>query len=280
MRPQLLSFSGGRSSAKLVYDQIQRYGVNQFVIQFCNTGKEKEETLEFVQECNDRWRLNVVWLEWRPKKEPVTFTHSVSGEIITLEADPRGFTIVDFATASRKGEPFEGVIAYKGYKYLPNVIARFCTGDLKAKPSKRHMQSLGHKHWDVLMGIRYDEGSRWGKLLQNTQKEPYSYVLPMVDDELTLADVTAFWRNQPFDLRLEPHQGNCDHCFLKSRKKRVQLIREDPKDADWWERLEERTGAQFDRKISVKRQRELAATELTPNLFVGDIDYPCLCNAD
>ena len=59
---------------------------------------------------------------------------------------------------------------------------------------------------------------------------------------ITKADVSRFWAEQPFDLQLDHRLGNCDLCFLKSRSKKVQILRERPEVADWWARQEERIG--------------------------------------
>ena len=61
-----ISFSGGRTSAYLLYQLKKnnpKFLDNSKVI-FTNTGKEMEQTLDFVQECSERWNINVVWLEY------------------------------------------------------------------------------------------------------------------------------------------------------------------------------------------------------------------------
>lgn len=52
------------------------------------------------------------------------------------------------------------------------------------------------------------------------------------------ADVRAFWRDQPFDLQLQPHEGNCDLCFLKGKDKLDAIIRADPARVAWWSAME------------------------------------------
>lgn len=46
----------------------------------------------------------------------------------------------------------------------------------------------------------------------------------------------------PFNLKLKSYQGNCDLCFLKGYRKKVQILREDITIADFWIFLEELTG--------------------------------------
>jgi 3'-phosphoadenosine 5'-phosphosulfate sulfotransferase (PAPS reductase)/FAD synthetase len=42
----------------------------EYLVTFQNTGKEMPQTLEFINECDKRWNLNMVWLEYR---KPATF---------------------------------------------------------------------------------------------------------------------------------------------------------------------------------------------------------------
>jgi hypothetical protein len=56
----------------------------------------------------------------------------------------------------------------------------------------------------------------------------------MVHAGVTEDDVLAWWREQPFDLRLEPHEGNCDLCFLKGAGKISRILRDRPDLAEWW----------------------------------------------
>ena len=54
---------------------------------FANTGREMPETLDFVQECSERWRVPVTWLEYR-KTQP----KFVKPLIITARRDGEPFT--------------------------------------------------------------------------------------------------------------------------------------------------------------------------------------------
>ena len=64
--PSLISFSGGRTSAYMLKKIIDAYNgklPKDIVVCFANTGKEMEETLEFVHECENRWNIKIHWLE-------------------------------------------------------------------------------------------------------------------------------------------------------------------------------------------------------------------------
>lgn len=81
----------------------------------------------------------------------------------------------------------------------------------------------------------------------------------------TLADVKAYWSVQPFDLALEPGEGNCDLCFLKGRGIKKELIRRRPDSARWWIDAEQSVNGFFDRRDSYSGL--LAEVHRAPDLF-------------
>ncbi|WP_174301405.1 3'-phosphoadenosine 5'-phosphosulfate sulfotransferase [Caulobacter sp. S45] len=245
--PALISCSGGRTSAYMLWRILQAHGgtlPGDVVVAFANTGKEREETLRFVHECGTRWGVRVRWVEWRPQ-------HAMDGDL--LAADPAGFEEVGYNSASRAGEPFEDMVRRK--QMLPNVTMRFCTTKLKVDTMRRLMLSLGHQHWLNPVGLRYDEGHRVLKQLARNDagKQRYKAVMPLATGRVTKPDVMRFWLGpsgrfpsstlpQGFDLGLRDHEGNCDLCFLKGRGALARLIA-DGADAGWWVRMEAETEA-------------------------------------
>ena len=81
-------------------------------------------------------------------------------------------------------------------------------------------------------------------------------------------DVAAFWKSQPFDLRLPNVNGkcwlgNCDGCFLKSEANLSALARDFPDRHAWWEQMEALAGdltsgtaAQWSTRYSRRELRE------------------------
>ena len=55
----VINFSGGRTSAYMTKRLINEGG--DYIITFQNTGKEMPATLDFINECDKRWNLNIVW---------------------------------------------------------------------------------------------------------------------------------------------------------------------------------------------------------------------------
>lgn len=112
--PALVSFSGGRSSGYMLHEIIAAHGgtlPDNVVVTFANTGRERSETLDFVQACEVHWGVHIYWLERVPGEHGQRFIE------------------VSHNSASRSGEPFTQLMREKNY--LPNPVTRFCTIELK-----------------------------------------------------------------------------------------------------------------------------------------------------
>lgn len=217
-----IAFSGGRTSAYMLHQIAEANGgiPARCVVGFMNTGREMPETLDFVQECSDRWSIPVVWLEYRVGDDG---GHS--------------FEIVSHNSASRNGSPFEALVRKKGY--LPNRVARYCTADLKVRTFSRYLKGLGWVEWSLCLGIRADERRRLDARSDGREHKWY----PLASAGVSKRNVAAFWRKQPFDLRLaningSTPLGNCDGCFLKSEANRAAFARDYPERAQWWVDME------------------------------------------
>jgi 3'-phosphoadenosine 5'-phosphosulfate sulfotransferase (PAPS reductase)/FAD synthetase len=217
-RPAVVSFSGGRTSGYMLWHVLQAFGgrlPDDVRAVFCNTGKERPETLDFVERCSQRWGVEVVWLEYRQRAE-------------------HKFAVVDYATASRDGEPFAELIGEK--QMLPSPVMRFCTQTLKIRATNRYVRrALGWQNYTNAIGIRADEGRRFAGLKADPKNKPgEETVAPLASSGVRVRDVAAFWALQPFDLCLRPGEGNCDLCFLKGTDKVLDQLRRDPGRGDWW----------------------------------------------
>lgn len=220
--PAVVSFSGGRTSG-LMLRRIMDAGIGPDVhVLFANTGKEREETLQFVHDCETRWNVPIHWLEY------------------ALDAENQPICIEkNFETASRKGEPFRALI-FKRH-FLPNPVARFCTEEMKILTAKRWMMARGYSHWTNAVGLRADEMHRVARMngANDAGKERWEVLCPLAIAGLTKQHVMSFWGSQDFDLRLQTWEGNCDLCFLKGANRIKRVMRDDPELAAWWIETEE-----------------------------------------
>jgi len=265
--PALISFSGGRTSAYMLWRILQAHGgalPDDVHVCFANTGKEREETLRFVHECATRWGIKVRWLERDGKK---------------------GVREVGFNSASRDGEPFTALLRDK--RYLPNAVTRFCTIELKIRVMKHWAMSLGWTNWTNIIGLRHDEKTRVDKA-RRPQRERWVNAMPLDDAQITNRMVRAFWREQPFDLQLLPFEGNCDACLLKARPKLWEVERTKPGTLQWWAEAEAEVASLVGKSSGTRFVTEYSYAELIrdvrrqPDLFAGglfdddpDMDAEC-----
>ena len=218
--PAVISFSGGRTSGYMLRRILDAHGgalPDDVLVCFANTGREMPATLDFVRDCGAEWGVHIHWLEYR-----------------WAPGGP-SFEVVSHNSASRDGEPFRQLLA--GKSMLPNPVARFCTVELKIRTQKRFLRSLGWDHWISAVGLRADEPIRVARALDRdrTKKDRWHNVCPLAADGVTEEDVFAFWRAQPFDLRLPGSwAGNCDGCFLKSRAALSRMWQDHPERMQWW----------------------------------------------
>jgi len=244
----IINFSGGRTSAYMCKRLIDEGG--EYLITFQNTGKELNKTLDFIHECDKRWNLNIVWLEFRYGNN---------------------FEVVTYETASRDGRPFDELIEHKKH-FLPNQRFRYCTQELKINTLKRYLKSIGVKEYTSYNGIRYDEPRRWNKI----KNSDYDIELPLVKWKIIKKDVLNFWEKQEFDLMVNEPYGNCDCCFLKGKGKLSIIAKEKPELLNWW--INKEIKSTFKKEISYQQILDKSQNQL--GLWDHDPSFECFCNID
>jgi 7-cyano-7-deazaguanine synthase in queuosine biosynthesis len=218
MKKLLISFSGGRTSAYMT-DWLLKNKRDEYdmIVVFANTGKEREETLEFVRECDTRMHFNTVWIEAETSQE------------VGVGIKAR---IVSFETANRTGAPFEQMIKKHG---IPNRNKPACSRELKNRAIKAYARSIGWRKYYTAIGIRADEFDR-----MSDSRVKDRIVYPLISMKYARReDVNAFWMAQPFDLQLKSYEGNCDVCWKKSLRKLMTIAKERPELFEWWAKMED-----------------------------------------
>lgn len=219
--PLVISVSGGETSsvmADLLMMKWRNSG-RKIINVFANTGKEREETLSFLNNLDKDLNLNLVWVE-------ASINH---GERVGT-----GFKVVTYETANRTGSPFEEMIKKYG---IPNQAYPHCTRELKTAPITTYLKSLGLKDYVTAIGYRADEMGRvkWEKAKENKQ------YYPLVETWRANKAMVKDWCNKrAYKLGLSSHQGNCDMCWKKSERKLMTLIKDEPNRILWWDKMEQK----------------------------------------
>jgi len=160
-RLYVMMFSGGRTSAVLakhIKSNPDKYPNVIYV--FLNTGKEVEKTLQFVDRCDKEWDLGVIYLE---------------AKVIDEKGKGTTYSIVDFSTASRLGQPFEAML--KKYP-LPTINSSNCTRELKQRPVDAYLRD-NFKDFEIIrvIGIRADEAHR-----KSINAKEQNIIYPLCDE--------------------------------------------------------------------------------------------------
>lgn len=213
----LWSLSGGKTSSYMAYMASKHMSEHNNLFVFANTGEEHEKTLEFMHNVDQWLGLGLVWIEAVVNEAGASSTHKV----------------VDYASASRKGEPFEKVIEKYG---IPNQDWKHCNRELKLNP----IHSLASEYFNgepykTAIGIRVDEPARIGK-------NP-DFFYPLASEwAVDKQDVNDFWESQSFTLEIPEHHGNCKTCWKKSDRKLFTIASENPEWFDFFKRMERKHG--------------------------------------
>ena len=273
-----LSVSGGRTSGFLLHLFLEHFHgtlPENVVVSFMNTGKEREETLVFLDQMQQKWDVDIVWLEY------VYDNYATGGR----RSPHNTFRIVDFESASRNGEPFEQLVIKGRHGYLPNVTQRTCTQDLKVNTLARyirHEYGLFKTQYKTVLGIRHDERKRALRIF----KRDCNVLIPLYEARITAEDVADFWSSNDFDLALPNNvmYSNCDMCFMKGKRSLETLMRKEPERADWWINMEksitkkrDTTPAQWIKSISYSQIFDLSKQ---PLLFEEEAEpqgFSCFC---
>jgi hypothetical protein len=248
----LISFSGGRTSAYMTWWLLKNMQHKyEMIVVFANTGKERKETLDFVNKCDIHFGFNTVWIEAKVNYEKGVGT---------------SFNIVDYSTADRLGRIYEEHISKYG---MPNQNAPQCTRELKQIPIDKYIKSIGWKKYQTALGIRTDEPKRlnWEK----KKKRKLLYFAELF--EVYKSDVNRFWSKQCFDLELKSYEGNCDFCFKKSLRKLMTIAKENPQLADWWREMEQKYG-NFDPRKTGKTPFRFFRDEMTIDEIIEESNFP------
>lgn len=263
MNNLLVSFSGGETSAFMA-QWIKKHLEDKYdkvVYVFANTGLENEQTLEFVQQCDNYWKLNVKWVECKINSEMGKGTR---------------YWLTDFNNAKRNGEPFESMISKYG---IPNQSAPICTRELKQNPIKSFAKDWfqGEKYHTAI-GIRIDEIDRMNENAKNLR-----LIYPLINRNMIPATkpmINFFWKNTHFRLNLKSYQGNCVTCWKKSDKKLFQIYKENPKAFEFMDRMERKYPMNFNsgkKEVFFRNNRSatdiMCAAENWNGKIKNDADY-------
>jgi len=256
----VVSFSGGRTSAYLCYLLKQKHKNTDFV--FMDTGAEHGKTYEFIKNCNKNLKLDITCIRG-------DFSLPLGGGV--------GFRVVHLDECRPDLKPYKEMMAKYGVPYIGGM---FCTDRMKLVPYRKYCTATyGAKNYKTWLGIRADEPARLVGDNKDKSKSAYrqlksigmcdytiyklfvdartdislidNYGLPSLALNLLLErikkldsenihylaeisdfekeDINLWWSGQEFDLGIDDWLGNCVFCPKKSNLKLAAAARDEQK---------------------------------------------------
>ena len=226
MMKNIVSFSGGRTSAYMVYlmqDKRKNHGWDVEYV-FCDTGAEHPKTYEFIRKCVEHFGINLHCIRAVAHQEL-----GVGNTYKDVGINGIGFDLTTIKENIKKYSTF-------------SIMNPYCTERLKTTPLNKFCNDkFGKGKYVNWLGMRIDEPKRlknmevtpdmFGKKLNVNPNVRY---LAQISDFIK-EDILDFWLEMPFDLEIGEHLGNCVFCVKKSAKKIALAQREDPELAKLWE---------------------------------------------
>ncbi len=213
----VVSFSGGRTSAYLVYliEQMRKSGEWAEPVEyiFMDTGAEHPKTYEFIKKCVEHFGIELTCLQ-PDFNQPVGQGHTY--KVVSIH--------------DCKHDMVNGAFAQLMRKYgAPTVMSAWCTSRMKEETHDKYCNDkYGKGNYVTWLGIRADEPAR----LKIGRNPKLRYMAEITDFEKE--DVLDFWSGMPFDLEIQEHLGNCVFCIKKSINKLALAARDEPQLAAEW----------------------------------------------
>ncbi|EDW0699983.1 phosphoadenosine phosphosulfate reductase family protein [Salmonella enterica subsp. enterica] len=197
----VVSFSGGRTSAHLAHLMRQRDPDTRFV--FMDTGAEHPATYQFIRDAVKYWDIALVCLRV-----------VVNPEL----GKANGYRIIGLDEIGPDLAPWVEMLKKYG---TPYVGGEFCTDRMKLGPFKKYCdEHIGRKTYHTWIGIRADEPKRL------TPRARTSYLADISD--INKRGIIDWWSRQAFDLQIPEHLGNCVFCIKKSIQKIALAAKDEP----------------------------------------------------
>lgn len=208
------SVSAGYSSVLMAVKIQQWYPNHNIIFAMANTSKERLESLDFMNECDKIYKLNMKWIEAEFHDKGVGVTAKV----------------VSYKNLKTNGEIFEAGIKKLG---IPSNVNKWCNRDMKLTPLKKYADSVfGLNNYSIAVGLRIDEMDRVRKDYKDN-----NVFYPLMDNNISKKERNKFWENQPIKISIPAYKGNCDLCFEKSNRKLMTIIKDEPDTAIWWDSM-------------------------------------------
>jgi hypothetical protein len=186
----------------------------------------------------------------------------------TLEQDEIIYTMLDLEQyIGRKitwitGPTFDQVIrnhSTRNSKYLPNVMQRFCTTDMKITPIKNWCYENTELPVEMRIGFRANETRRAENMIKREKEDGFQYdkfvvgysqtgrnrwkelkyrkvTFPLIQDGIFKDKIEEYWRGKPVRFA---YMNNCVGCFHRNEVLLKHMSDREPTKFNWFVNQEE-----------------------------------------
>jgi hypothetical protein len=196
-------------------------------------------------------------------------------------------TKIDWVT----GKTFDEIINRNGKKYLPNIMQRFCTSEMKLQPIYNWWKSNFNEVIEMRIGYRANEMSRAktmiSKLNKNGNLEFKDIVgkrktqnkwaliewqkpsFPLITDGIFKDNIVEFWKDKKVKFA---YMNNCVGCFHRNEILLKLMSEKHPNKFDWFAKQEENTGYNIRTFKNGITYNKIKSYKLQTKLFEDDFN--------
>lgn len=248
----------------------EKYANYDKVFVFCNTGMERQETIDFLKNIEKFWKMPLIKIEG-------VYSNNLGTGI--------SYKIIEWNELDMKAKTFSKMIEHKTkgiFKGLPNQNAPYCSENLKTIPAKKLCDDIfGINKYKIAIGFRKEDMPKrisWAEIKEQKQK-----IFPLLTDfytPISQLDLNKYWEKQPFKLELHGKFGNCELCWKKSDNNLIENILHGTRFIDWYKKEEEKYGnTSFRGHKSIDDLVKLSQLPQTLKMqFEVEDDFNCVCS--
>lgn len=199
----------------------------------------------------------------------------------TLEEDTIVYTMLDLEQFIGKkinwvtGKPFEDVIKDKS-NYLPNLVTRFCTTEMKLKPIFDWWLNEVNEPIKMRIGFRANEQTRAKNMIAKTNElglSEFKHVIghskngrnkwgvtgwqypdfPLIKDGIYKDNVEAFWKDKPVRFA---YMNNCIGCFHRNEVLLKHMSDRHPEKFQWFIDQENNNNNTFKKGVTYEKIKQ------------------------
>ena len=220
-----------------------------------------------------------LWMKGNDEKTRQLICDKLNCEFIgTAEMDTIIYTILDLEQFIGReikwvtGETFEQVIKNHS-NFLPNMMARYCTTDMKIKPIFEYLKNNTELPVEMRLGLRPNELNRKKNIMERADKNglemfkcvigrnsndtqnkwseiPYRYAtFPLIDNNIQKDIIYSYWDDKPVRFA---YRNNCVGCVNRNPLFLSHIAKKDIETFNWFIKQEYKTGNSFNSKASYK----------------------------